>query len=101
MVQVCLVVRAFAGRSALTVWSVSGGRTMVFSMVFITSFHSSFNTRFSTVFSQILANSVRLAEGIRDRGKTGNEGKMNNMQQKEANVVVSFPEEQMRKRRGG
>lgn len=46
---------------ALTVWSVSGGRTMVFSMVFITSFHSSFSTRFSTVFSQILANKDKLA----------------------------------------
>lgn len=63
---------------------------MVFSMVFITSFQSSFNTRFSTVFSQILANNVRLAEGIRDRRKTGNEGKMKNTQQKEANAVF-FP----------
>ncbi len=43
-----------------TVWSVSGGRTMVFSMVFITSFHSSFSTLLRTVFSQILANRVRL-----------------------------------------
>lgn len=44
----------------ITVWSVSGGNTMVFSIVFITSFQSSFSTRFKTVFSQILANSVRL-----------------------------------------
>lgn len=44
----------------LTVWSVSGGSTTVFSIVFITSFHSSFRTRFSTVFSQILAKRVRL-----------------------------------------
>lgn len=44
----------------LTVWSVSGGRTIVFSIVFITSFHSSFSTRFRTVFSQILAKRVRL-----------------------------------------
>ena len=72
----CVFVRLFT----LTVWSVSGGRTMVFSMVFITSFHSSFNTRFSTVFSQILANRVRLAGG-RDRRE---EGAMNNKQQKEA-----------------
>ena len=56
-----LYVLLFRRLCALTVWSVSGGRTMVFSMVFITSFHSSFNTRFSTVFSQILANRVRLA----------------------------------------
>ena len=44
----------------LTVWSVRGGKTMVFSMVFMTSFHNSFSTRFSTVFSQILAKRVRL-----------------------------------------
>lgn len=79
-----MVVRVFAGLSALTVWSVSGGRTMVFSMVFITSFHSSFNTRFSTVFSQILANKVRLARA--GRQKDGWMGKMNNKQQKEANT---------------
>lgn len=45
---------------SLTVWSVRGGRTMVFSMVFMTSFQSSFNTRFRTVFSHILANSDKL-----------------------------------------
>lgn len=54
---------------SLTVWSVSGGRTMVLSMVFITSFHSSFSTRFRTVFSQILANRVRL--GVRLRSERG------------------------------
>lgn len=54
---------------SLTVWSVSGGRTMVFSMVFITSFQSSFSTRFRTVFSQILANRVRL--GVRLRSERG------------------------------
>lgn len=43
-----------------TVWSVSVGSTIVFSMVFITSFHSSFSTLFRTVFSQILANSDKL-----------------------------------------
>lgn len=47
-------------RHCLTVWSVNGGSTMVFSMVFMTSFHSSFSTRFRTVFSQILANNVKL-----------------------------------------
>lgn len=46
--------------SALTVWSVRVGSTIVFSIVFITSFHSSFNTRFRTVFSQILAKSDKL-----------------------------------------
>lgn len=57
--------------TSLTVWSVSGGRTIVFSMVFITSFHSSFNTRFRTVFSQILANRVRLGVRLRSlRGTT-------------------------------
>lgn len=66
---VCMFFCAFILLCALTVWSVSGGRTMVFSMVFITSFHSSFNTRFSTVFSQILANKVRLAGGGRDTSK--------------------------------
>lgn len=56
---------------SLTVWSVSGGRTMVFSMVFITSFQSSFSTRFRTVFSQILANRVRLGMRLRsERGGT-------------------------------
>lgn len=50
----------------LTVWSVRGGKTMVFSMVFMTSFHNSFSTRFSTVFSQILAKRVRL--GMREAG---------------------------------
>lgn len=44
----------------LTVWSVSGGSTIVFSIVFMTSFQSSFSTRFRTVFSQILANRVKL-----------------------------------------
>lgn len=53
----------------LTVWSVRGGRTMVFSMVFITSFHSSFSTLFSTVFSQILAKRVRLE--VRSRSERG------------------------------
>lgn len=55
---------------SLTVWSVSGGRTMVLSMVFITSFQSSFSTRFRTVFSQILANRVRLGgeTEVRERG---------------------------------
>lgn len=51
----------------LTVWSVRGGRTMVFSMVFMTSFHNSFSTRFSTVFSQILAKRVKL--GARGRSE--------------------------------
>lgn len=46
----------------LTLWSFSGGRTIVLSMVFSTIFHSSFKTRFSTVFSQILANSIKLQE---------------------------------------
>lgn len=44
----------------LTLWSFSGGRTIVLSMVFSTIFHSSFRTRFSTVFSQILANNIKL-----------------------------------------
>lgn len=52
----------------LTVWSVRGGRTIVFSMVFMTSFHNSFSTLFSTVFSQILAKRVRLeARGRSER----------------------------------
>lgn len=75
----------FVGVGSLTVWSVSGGRTMVFSIVFITSFHSSFNTRFSTVFSQILANKVRLTGGGGDRG---NQREINNEQQKEENTVT-------------
>lgn len=77
--SVCVSVRL----CALTVWSVSGGRTMVFSMVFITSFHSSFSTRFSTVFSQILANKVRLAGGGRQ------EGVMNKNQLKKANYHLA------------
>ena len=44
----------------LTLWSFSGGRTIILSMVFSTIFHSSFKTRFSTVFSQILANNIKL-----------------------------------------
>lgn len=49
----------------LTVWSLSGGRTIVLSMVFSTIFHSSLRTRFSTVFSQILANNIKLENGKR------------------------------------
>lgn len=45
---------------ALTVWSVSGGRTITRSMVFITTRQSSFRTRFRTVFSHTVAKSVRL-----------------------------------------
>ncbi len=86
----------FVSLTALTVWSVSGGRTMVFSMVFITSFHSSFNTRFNTVFSQILANKVRLAGG----GDRRQEGEMNNKQQKEANTVFLKEKKMMIKRTG-
>lgn len=44
----------------LTLWSLSGGRTMVRSIVFNTIFHNSFRTRFRTVFSQILANNIKL-----------------------------------------
>lgn len=47
----------------LTLWSFSGGRTIVLSMLFSTIFHSSFRTRFSTVFSQILANNIKLQRG--------------------------------------
>lgn len=46
----------------LTLWSLSGGRTIVLSMVFRTIFHSSLRTRFSTVFSQILANNIKLQQ---------------------------------------
>lgn len=52
----------------LTLWSFSGGRTIVLSMLFSTIFHSSFRTRFSTVFSQILANNIKLQSG-REREK--------------------------------
>lgn len=52
----------------LTLWSFSGGRTIVLSMLFSTIFHSSFRTRFSTVFSQILANNIKLQRG-REREK--------------------------------
>lgn len=52
--------RQFRNYIQLTLWSLSGGRTIVLSMVFRTIFHNSFRTRFSTVFSQILANSIKL-----------------------------------------
>lgn len=54
---------------ALTVWSVSGGRTITRSMVFITTRQSSFRTRFRTVFSHTVANSVRLQ--IQTTGEAG------------------------------
>lgn len=46
--------------SVLTVWSVSGGRTIILSIVFNTTRQSSFSTRFRTVFSHTVANRVRL-----------------------------------------
>lgn len=46
--------------SVLTVWSVSGGRTIILSIVFITTLQSSFSTRFRTVFSHTVAKRVRL-----------------------------------------
>lgn len=46
--------------AVLTVWSVSGGSTIVLSIVFITTRQSSFSTRFRTVFSHTEAKSVRL-----------------------------------------
>lgn len=57
----------------LTVWSVSGGRTITLSMVFITTRQSSFRTRFKTVFSHTVAKSVRLQiQAIGEaRGKSG------------------------------
>lgn len=57
----------------LTVWSVSGGRTITRSMVFITTRQSSFRTRFRTVFSHTVAKSVRLQiQAIGEaRGKSG------------------------------
>lgn len=85
-----------AGLSALTVWSVSGGKTMVFSMVFITSFHSSFNTRFSTVFSQILANRVRLAGGG-DRRSEG-KGRWIIRSRRRQRAILSWREGLMRQR---
>lgn len=49
------------GRSLkLTLWSLSGGKTIVLSIVLSTIFHSSLRTRFSTVFSQIFANNIKL-----------------------------------------
>lgn len=44
----------------LTVWSVSGGSTICFSILFKTNFQSSFKTRFRTVFSQIFAETLKL-----------------------------------------
>lgn len=46
----------------LTVWSVSGGRTIILSIVLITTRQSSFSTRFRTVFSHTVAKSVRLQD---------------------------------------
>lgn len=59
------------GGWSLTVWSVSGGRTMTRSMVFITTRQSSFRTRFRTVFSHTVANSVRLQiQATREAGES-------------------------------
>lgn len=55
--------------SVLTVWSVSGGRTIILSIVFMTTLQSSFSTRFRTVFSHTVAKSVRLQAHV--TGKTG------------------------------
>lgn len=53
--------------SILTVWSVSGGKTIILSIVFITTRQSSFSTRFRTVFSHTVAKSVRLQVQATDK----------------------------------
>ena len=57
--------------AVLTVWSGSGGRTIVLSIVFITTRQSSFSSRFRTVFSHTAAKSVRL------RGQAAGQDRLN------------------------
>lgn len=70
----------------LTLWSLSGGRTIVLSMVFSTIFQSSLRTRFRTVFSQILANNIKL--GSSKEGHLSGQ-QLNHMFQNWANMAES------------
>lgn len=59
--------------NVLTVWSVSGGRTIILSIVFITTRQSSFRTRFRTVFSHTVAKRVRLQAQATGKAGAGSE----------------------------